>query len=76
MNSFSSHCWRTGRPQFDKEAVAVIMCEESKKNFLKKFLYEPFPVECEFWFEIGRVIFSICCAHKLLRAFTLLLSVN
>ncbi len=48
MNSFSSHCWRTGRPQFDKEAVAVIMCEESKKNFLKKFLYEPFPVECEF----------------------------
>lgn len=36
---------RAGRPQFDNEAVAVIMCEESKKNFLKKFLYEPFPVE-------------------------------
>lgn len=36
---------RAGRPQFDKEGVAVIMCEESKKNFLKKFLYEPFPVE-------------------------------
>ncbi len=36
---------RAGRPQFDTEAVAVIMCEESKKNFLKKFLYEPFPVE-------------------------------
>lgn len=27
---------RAGRPQFDKEGVAVIMCEESKKNFLKK----------------------------------------
>eukprot|EP00984_Skeletonema_dohrnii_P009199 scaffold3511_cov144-Skeletonema_dohrnii-CCMP3373.AAC.8 len=36
---------RAGRPQFDKEGVAVIMCEESKKNFLKKFLYDPFPVE-------------------------------
>ena len=36
---------RAGRPQFDKEGVAVIMCEESKKSFLKKFLYEPFPVE-------------------------------
>ena len=36
---------RAGRPQFDKEGVAVIMCEESKKTFLKKFLYEPFPVE-------------------------------
>lgn len=36
---------RAGRPQFDKEGVAVIMCEESKKAFLKKFLYEPFPVE-------------------------------
>ena len=29
---------RAGRPQFDKEGVAVIMCEESKKTFLKKFL--------------------------------------
>lgn len=27
---------RAGRPQFDKEGVAVVMCEESKKNFLKK----------------------------------------
>ena len=62
---------RAGRPQFDKEGTAVIMCEESKKTvsrepssllfvvhldvhklhsslplqFLKKFLYEPFPVE-------------------------------
>lgn len=29
---------RAGRPQFDKEGVAVIMCEESKKNFLKKVI--------------------------------------
>ena len=36
---------RAGRPQFDDTAVAVILVEESKKNFLRKFLYEPFPVE-------------------------------
>ena len=27
------------------QGKAVIMVEESKKNFYKKFLYEPFPVE-------------------------------
>eukprot|EP01027_Heterolobosea_sp_BB2_P026939 GEZU01042062.1.p1 GENE.GEZU01042062.1~~GEZU01042062.1.p1 ORF type:complete len:2174 (-),score=564.16 GEZU01042062.1:67-6525(-) len=36
---------RAGRPQFDNEGVAVIMVHEPKKNFYKKFLYEPFPVE-------------------------------
>jgi hypothetical protein len=36
---------RAGRPQFDDIGVAVIMCEDSKKTFLKKFIYEPFPVE-------------------------------
>lgn len=36
---------RAGRPQFDTEGKACIFVEESKKNFYKKFLYEPFPVE-------------------------------
>ncbi|GAM18810.1 hypothetical protein SAMD00019534_019850 [Acytostelium subglobosum LB1] len=36
---------RAGRPQFDKEGKAVIMVHEPKKNFYKKFLYDPFPVE-------------------------------
>eukprot|EP01119_Soliformovum_irregulare_P015903 TRINITY_DN4546_c1_g1_i2.p1 TRINITY_DN4546_c1_g1~~TRINITY_DN4546_c1_g1_i2.p1 ORF type:complete len:1649 (-),score=558.98 TRINITY_DN4546_c1_g1_i2:15-4961(-) len=36
---------RAGRPQFDTLGKAVIMVESSKKNFYKKFLYEPFPVE-------------------------------
>lgn len=36
---------RAGRPQFDTEGVAVIMVEQEKKNFYKKFVYEPFPVE-------------------------------
>jgi len=36
---------RAGRPQFDTKGVACVMVEEGKKNFYKKFLYDPFPVE-------------------------------
>uniref|UniRef100_A0A0K0FM75 U5 small nuclear ribonucleoprotein 200 kDa helicase n=1 Tax=Strongyloides venezuelensis TaxID=75913 RepID=A0A0K0FM75_STRVS len=36
---------RAGRPQFDQSAVAVIYCQDIKKNFYKNFLYSPFPVE-------------------------------
>merc|ERR1719401_1213599 len=36
---------RAGRPQFDTEARAVIMVHEPKKNFYRRFIYEPFPVE-------------------------------
>jgi activating signal cointegrator complex subunit 3 len=36
---------RAGRPQFDNEGKAYIMVQDVKKNFYKKFLYEPFPVE-------------------------------
>jgi len=36
---------RAGRPQYDDSAVACIFVQEEKKNFFKKFLYEPFPVE-------------------------------
>jgi activating signal cointegrator complex subunit 3 len=36
---------RAGRPQYDDTGVACIMVAESKKNFYKKFLHEPFPVE-------------------------------
>jgi replicative superfamily II helicase len=38
---------RAGRPQYDSEAVAVIMVHEPKKQFYRKFLYEPFPVESQ-----------------------------
>ncbi|KAA0166650.1 hypothetical protein FNF27_07480 [Cafeteria roenbergensis] len=38
---------RAGRPQFDDDAVAVIMVHEPKKQFYRKFLYEPFPVESQ-----------------------------
>eukprot|EP00127_Corallochytrium_limacisporum_P006324 Clim_evm35s225 gene=Clim_evmTU35s225 len=36
---------RAGRPQFDTSGKAVIFVHDVKKNFYKKFLYEPFPVE-------------------------------
>ena len=36
---------RAGRPQFDTSGVAVVMVEESKKAFYKKFVHDPFPVE-------------------------------
>lgn len=36
---------RAGRPGFDTEGTAVIMASEEKKDFYKKFLFSPFPVE-------------------------------
>ncbi|XP_014260585.1 activating signal cointegrator 1 complex subunit 3 [Cimex lectularius] len=36
---------RAGRPQFDNQGIAVIFVHDVKKNFYKRFLYEPFPVE-------------------------------
>ncbi|ORX87093.1 Sec63-domain-containing protein [Basidiobolus meristosporus CBS 931.73] len=36
---------RAGRPQFDNTGIARIFVSDSKKNFYKKFLHEPFPVE-------------------------------
>ncbi|XP_057196381.1 activating signal cointegrator 1 complex subunit 3 isoform X2 [Triplophysa rosa] len=36
---------RAGRPQFDDQGKAVIFVHDIKKDFYKKFLYEPFPVE-------------------------------
>lgn len=36
---------RAGRPQFDDSGVAVVLVHDIKKNFYKKFLYDPFPVE-------------------------------
>lgn len=36
---------RAGRPQFDDSGVACVLVHDVKKNFYKKFLHEPFPVE-------------------------------
>jgi activating signal cointegrator complex subunit 3 len=39
------HQGRAGRPQFDDSGRAVILVHAPKKNFYRKFLYQPFPVE-------------------------------
>ena len=36
---------RAGRPQYDDQGVACVFVHDTKKDFYKKFLYEPFPVE-------------------------------
>jgi activating signal cointegrator complex subunit 3 len=36
---------RAGRPQFDEKGVACVFVHQPKKQFYKRFLYEPFPVE-------------------------------
>ncbi|ORX42129.1 Sec63-domain-containing protein [Piromyces finnis] len=36
---------RAGRPQFDDTGIAQIMVQDTKKDFYRKFLHEPFPVE-------------------------------
>lgn len=36
---------RANRPLIDDSGTAVLLCQSSKKEFYKKFLYEPLPVE-------------------------------
>lgn len=36
---------RANRPLDDDDAKCVLMCQSSKKDFFKKFLNEPLPVE-------------------------------
>ncbi|XP_055339489.1 activating signal cointegrator 1 complex subunit 3-like [Paramacrobiotus metropolitanus] len=38
---------RAGRPQFDTEGVAVILCHEPLKHYYSKFLHHPLPVESQ-----------------------------
>uniref|UniRef100_A0A8C4R0H8 Helicase C-terminal domain-containing protein n=1 Tax=Eptatretus burgeri TaxID=7764 RepID=A0A8C4R0H8_EPTBU len=36
---------RANRPSYDAEGRCVILCQASKKDLYKKFLYEPLPIE-------------------------------
>ncbi len=47
---------RAGRPQFDTHAVAVLLVRTDQKNFLKRFLYEPFPVESHLVADNARLL--------------------
>lgn len=38
-------CGRASRPLIDEHGVAVLLCHAPRKEYYKKFLYEPFPVE-------------------------------
>ena len=52
---------RANRPLLDDSGKAVILCQASKKEYFKKFLYEPLPIEVSFpiaatktWQQISR----------------------
>lgn len=53
---------RAGRPQYDRQGVAVIMVHDPKKSFYKKFLYEPFPVESSLLDQVRPV--PAACKHN------------
>ena len=36
---------RANRPRDDHDSKCVLLCQSSRKDFYKKFLYEPIPVE-------------------------------
>ncbi len=38
---------RAGRPGFDDRGVACVFVEQSKKNFYRKYLNDPFPIESQ-----------------------------
>eukprot|EP01064_Diplonema_japonicum_P012366 TRINITY_DN19848_c0_g1_i1.p1 TRINITY_DN19848_c0_g1~~TRINITY_DN19848_c0_g1_i1.p1 ORF type:complete len:2149 (+),score=712.76 TRINITY_DN19848_c0_g1_i1:40-6486(+) len=38
---------RAGRQQHDEQGVALVMCHTPRKAYLKKVLYDPFPVESQ-----------------------------
>ena len=60
---------RAGRPGFDDKGIACVMVEQGKKNFYKKFLYDPFPVESCLSSRLSEninaeiAIGSICSVH-------------
>lgn len=36
---------RAGRPQYNDKGFACVYVEKSKKNFYRKYLNDPFPIE-------------------------------
>ena len=36
---------RAGRPGYDDKGVACVFVEQSKKNFYRRYLNDPFPIE-------------------------------
>ena len=53
---------RAGRPQFDDFGIACVYVEESKKNFYKKYLNDPFPIESSLLDQLTDHINAECCS--------------
>ena len=43
---------RAGRPQYNDKGYACVYVEKTKKNFYRKYLNDPFPIESEFLTQI------------------------
>jgi len=53
---------RANRPLDDDDAKCVLMCQSSKKDFFKKFLNEPLPVEVILYIKYsGCILFNLLC---------------
>jgi activating signal cointegrator complex subunit 3 len=46
---------RAGRPQFNDKGYACVYVEKSKKNFYRKYLNDPFPIE-SVYFHLKKVL--------------------
>lgn len=44
---------RAGRPQFNDKGFACVYVEKSKKNFYRKYLNDPFPIESKLTLQLG-----------------------
>ena len=71
---------RANRPLVDESGVAILLCQNSKKEFYKKFLYEPLPVEvrrgdqpCTFSSSVacGKLAHSTCGVEQTLPLYIL-----
>lgn len=47
LNDIQCMIGRSCRPHLDTKSLAVLFCPSAKKEFLKKFLYQPAPVESQ-----------------------------
>ena len=39
---------RAGRPQYNDKGIACVYVDKTKKNFYRKYLNDPFPIESDF----------------------------
>ncbi|CAD2099732.1 DEAD/DEAH helicase, putative [Plasmodium vinckei brucechwatti] len=53
---------RAGRPQFDNEALAILLVHEKRKNAIKNFLYHPMNIESNIMENINEHINAEICS--------------